>query len=591
VIGQTPARSGREQQTSVVRGDTASSVRGHAPPNAQVGVMQLQRIVGNRAVSELLHTAVLREQPAEPAASLGLQEELDRAGQPLDPAIRGWMETRLGYDFGDVRVHTDVTANQSAASISAEAYTFGSHVVFGAGRYAPQTTIGRRLLGHELAHVVQQSRGGSLLTSPSLDKSLEQAADQTAAELTGATGRVAVAGASSPNLARQPSSPNSIEDLLTFLHAQAGFATGRRLPPTFNPRSASPFGTAAHKEATRVLSEMKGLMPGAERIISEPVIVNGVITRSGGGPGGAPKGAHVPDILVTKENVGTGIGEEVSEIGEAIGDLKYGGGTIAPKYGAHGLPLRTLTGRTQPAPAAASAASTSGASSDLGVGGDVTTDVVTGGEVAKDVVTGGEVAKDVVTGGEVAKDVVTGGEVVKDVVTGGEVAKDVVTAAEVAKGTGFLGKASQAVKTLSPALKVLRPLAPVARVVGKVAGPLALGVSAAELATAKTTDEKIDAGISTVSSALMLSKHPVALAAGGGLMAGQALEKSLNVSEYSSKHGIEVYEGLKKIGVNDTAALVAGGVATVLATPHALVEASADKAASWAKRGWQWLKK
>jgi hypothetical protein len=69
------------------------------------------------------------------------------------------METRFGADFGDVRVHADASAERSARSVSAHAYTVGPHIAFAPGRYAPHTSAGRRLLAHELAHVVQQRSG------------------------------------------------------------------------------------------------------------------------------------------------------------------------------------------------------------------------------------------------------------------------------------------------------------------------------------------------------------------------------------------------------------------------------------------------
>jgi Domain of unknown function (DUF4157) len=69
------------------------------------------------------------------------------------------MEGFFGHDFSAVRVHADAAAAASARSLWAHAYTFGDDVVFGAGRYAPGTASGRRLLAHELAHVVQQERG------------------------------------------------------------------------------------------------------------------------------------------------------------------------------------------------------------------------------------------------------------------------------------------------------------------------------------------------------------------------------------------------------------------------------------------------
>ncbi|HEX6940370.1 MAG TPA: DUF4157 domain-containing protein [Longimicrobiales bacterium] len=78
-------------------------------------------------------------------------------GRPLDPGTRDAMERR----FGHVRVHTDGRAAESARAVDAVAYTVGRDVVFGAGRYAPDTARGRRLLAHELAHVVQQQQGSA----------------------------------------------------------------------------------------------------------------------------------------------------------------------------------------------------------------------------------------------------------------------------------------------------------------------------------------------------------------------------------------------------------------------------------------------
>ena len=77
-------------------------------------------------------------------------------GRPLDTATRQDFEGRFGRDFQDVRVHDDAPAAASARAIDARAYTFGHHVVFGTGEYAPTTTAGRRLLAHELTHVAQQ---------------------------------------------------------------------------------------------------------------------------------------------------------------------------------------------------------------------------------------------------------------------------------------------------------------------------------------------------------------------------------------------------------------------------------------------------
>jgi hypothetical protein len=78
------------------------------------------------------------------------------AGRPLEPVVRRDMEARFAHDFSHVRVHSDAAGERSAAEVGARAYTVGEHVVFGAGQYAPASGEGRRLLAHELTHVLQQ---------------------------------------------------------------------------------------------------------------------------------------------------------------------------------------------------------------------------------------------------------------------------------------------------------------------------------------------------------------------------------------------------------------------------------------------------
>lgn len=85
-----------------------------------------------------------------------VHEVLRASGAPLDPAARAELEPRFGRDFSGVRVHTDGRAAASARAVQAVAYTVGGDIVFDAGAYAPHTATGRRLLAHELAHVVQQ---------------------------------------------------------------------------------------------------------------------------------------------------------------------------------------------------------------------------------------------------------------------------------------------------------------------------------------------------------------------------------------------------------------------------------------------------
>jgi len=90
-----------------------------------------------------------------------VHEVLAAPGQLLDPATRAFMEPRFGHSFADIRVHADIVAGESARAIGALAYVSGTHVVFAPGQYTPGSDHGLQLLGHELAHTVQQSAPGT----------------------------------------------------------------------------------------------------------------------------------------------------------------------------------------------------------------------------------------------------------------------------------------------------------------------------------------------------------------------------------------------------------------------------------------------
>ncbi len=92
-------------------------------------------------------------------ASHAVTQTLESAGAPLNTRDRTFMEKRFGFDFSKIRVHNDGLAHQSANDIHALAYTHQHHIVFGAGRYQPNTDEGKRLLAHELTHTIQQRPG------------------------------------------------------------------------------------------------------------------------------------------------------------------------------------------------------------------------------------------------------------------------------------------------------------------------------------------------------------------------------------------------------------------------------------------------
>ncbi len=167
-----------------------------------VSILRLQSTHGNRAVMRMLDQArpviqrqrcacggeagadgecascaakrrAIQREPAPGAAAVPhaapslVHETARSAGQPLDMSVRSEMESHFGHDFGDVRVHTDSRAAASARAIDARAYTIGHNIVFATGQHAPHSGAGRRLLAHELAHVVQQSNANSTIqTAP-----------------------------------------------------------------------------------------------------------------------------------------------------------------------------------------------------------------------------------------------------------------------------------------------------------------------------------------------------------------------------------------------------------------------------------------
>lgn len=87
-----------------------------------------------------------------------IHEVLRCSGRPLDQPVRAFMESHFGHDFSQVRVHTDARAAESAEAVNALAYTVGREIVFSLEHYKSGEVSGRRLLAHELAHVVQQNQ-------------------------------------------------------------------------------------------------------------------------------------------------------------------------------------------------------------------------------------------------------------------------------------------------------------------------------------------------------------------------------------------------------------------------------------------------
>jgi Domain of unknown function (DUF4157) len=126
-------------------------------------------------------------------------------GRPVERRLQSLMTSRLGQQFDNVEIHTDGAAADSARTLGARAYTLGRRVVFAPGEYSPGTTDGRRLLAHELAHVVQQRRGGRPVEA---DRSSANEGEARAAASAVVAGQShAVGGGSAVGIARETPAP------------------------------------------------------------------------------------------------------------------------------------------------------------------------------------------------------------------------------------------------------------------------------------------------------------------------------------------------------------------------------------------------
>lgn len=93
-------------------------------------------------------------------ASPGVSQDIKKSaggGRSLSGEIRAEMERAFGTDFSGVKIHTDANAVRLNRNLRSQAFTRGQDIFFNDGQYHPETSEGKRLLAHELAHVVQQS--------------------------------------------------------------------------------------------------------------------------------------------------------------------------------------------------------------------------------------------------------------------------------------------------------------------------------------------------------------------------------------------------------------------------------------------------
>ena len=137
---------------------------------------------------------------ADMEAPASVDRVLSNPGRPLDPELQQDMGQRFWHDFSRVRIHTGGEAAQSAQDVNANAYTIGQDIVFGAGQFAPGTHQGRRLVAHELTHVVQQQNA-----TPDTSQSFSNDRYETTAIKKNHVASRSIEGATSSSVLTQPS--------------------------------------------------------------------------------------------------------------------------------------------------------------------------------------------------------------------------------------------------------------------------------------------------------------------------------------------------------------------------------------------------
>jgi hypothetical protein len=267
---------------------------GHAPPQSTL----LRRVATRSGAVQVPPT---------------VHEVLRSPGQPLEGTDRAAMESRFGYDFSQVRVHTGGPAASSARSLDALAYTLGSNIVFGQGRYAPATEAGRRLLAHELTHVIQQRTdpahagwGGGGLRIGDPHDILETEATRTADTVAGSGGA-------------------SVQELSHIIEGHSASGVLRRNGPD-DPSGAKPrSGGLTEGEWVKIRNARKFFNLPPSPTAGESTIVGVLIDKNGneyplksgheGGPYGGTQRGNIPrgrgegfsSGAPTEKNIGTHI--------------------------------------------------------------------------------------------------------------------------------------------------------------------------------------------------------------------------------------------------------------------------------------------
>ena len=276
-------------------------------------VLQLQRHLGNSAVGAMLSGAAEPTHDDAPAVARQITAARGR-GAPIEARARERLEHSYGADLSTVRVHTDAEAHGLAESVNACAFTSSSDIFFSRGAYAPATSEGFETLAHEVAHVVQQSRGpvagvdaGGLRISERSDH--DEVAAQRAADQAVRGAPATRKKATRRRTVRESEDGPVIQRLA--LHPSSGIVTIQRAPQPlvplgdfdlmFNPSSSLEFtppgATTSTKQTvddTSSTATFSGIPRGSSGTVTLDVAMQW-FNKSGPGP--VPGNCDVCEIL------------------------------------------------------------------------------------------------------------------------------------------------------------------------------------------------------------------------------------------------------------------------------------------------------
>jgi len=168
----------------------ADQIMGMPQPGSQFNPV-LQKSQADSAMR--LSATQARLVPAVSPGFLSSASSTRDSGRPLPTSSRTFFESRFGHDFSQVRIHDNPGAANMAHSISARAFIMGRDIRFATGQYQPETSQGKKLLAHELTHVVQQGWAGQNKRHEAKSTEAHQPAGSTYS--TNGTGQVPIVAA------------------------------------------------------------------------------------------------------------------------------------------------------------------------------------------------------------------------------------------------------------------------------------------------------------------------------------------------------------------------------------------------------------